>query len=225
MDNIFFIAGTDTGIGKTEITCAFMRMVRLKNQSVMGMKPISAGSEEINGRRINRDVEMIMQEASHQKDVSIVNPYAFKDAIAPHISVEKMGCEINFEHISTNLTELKKDVDYLFVEGAGGHEVPLGNSKTMSDLVSYLNIPIILVVGIRLGCISHTILTIQSMAYNNQKLFGWVANCIDPKMLAIEDNLAFLKQRISAPLIGTIPFQDPIATSKVAAYLDWPAEL
>jgi dethiobiotin synthetase len=225
MNNIFFIAGTDTGIGKTEITCAFMRMVRLKNQSVMGMKPISAGTEDINGRRINRDVEMIMQEASYQKDVSIVNPYAFEDAIAPHISIEKMGCEINFEHISNNLTELKKDVDYLFVEGAGGHEVPLGNSKTMSDLVSYLDIPIILVVGIRLGCISHTILTIQSMAYNNQKLFGWVANCIDPKMLAIEDNLAFLKQRISAPLIGAIPFQDPIATSKVAAYLDWPVEL
>ena len=220
--NIFFISGTDTNVGKTEVTCGLMRLLSNQDKIVMAMKPISAGIEKIGGNYLNQDVDKIMSEASASSDLSKVNCYSFDQPIAPHIAADKANCKIDFNLIQSNLNYIKKNADYVFIEGAGGHEVPLDEYRTMADLVSKLNVPIILVVGIRLGCINHTLLTLKSILSRKQKLFGWVANCIDANMLEIDNNISYIKQKMPAPLMGIIPYQEEIDTEAIASFLVWP---
>ena len=220
--NIFFISGTDTNVGKTEITCALMRLISNQEKIVMGMKPISAGVEKIREEYLNHDVNKIMNEASFSYDISKVNSYSFDEPIAPHIAADKVNCKIDFNLIQNNLNGIKKKSDYVFIEGAGGHEVPLDKTRTMADLVTSLDIPIILVVGIRLGCINHSILTIKSILNRKQKLFGWVANCIDKEMSEIDNNILYLKDIIPAPLIGIVPYQENLDTEAISNFLVWP---
>ena len=220
--NIFFISGTDTNVGKTEITCALMRVISNQDKTVVGMKPISAGVEKIREGYLNKDVDKIMNEASFSYDISKVNSYSFDEPIAPHIAADKVNCSIDFNLIQNNLNQIKEKADYVFIEGAGGHEVPLDKTRTMADLVTSLDIPIILVVGIRLGCINHSILTINSILNRKQKLFGWVANCIDKDMSEIDKNISYLKEKIPSPLIGIVPYQENIDTEIISSFLVWP---
>ena len=220
--NIFFISGTDTNVGKTEITCALMRVISNQDKIVVGMKPISAGVEKIREGYLNKDVDKIMNEASFSYDISKVNSYSFDEPIAPHIAADKVNCSIDFNLIQNNLNQIKEKADYVFIEGAGGHEVPLDKTRTMADLVTSLDIPIILVVGIRLGCINHSILTINSILNRKQKLFGWVANCIDKDMSEIDKNISYLKEKIPSPLIGIVPYQENIDTEIISSFLVWP---
>ena len=163
-----------------------------------------------------------MSEASASSDLSKVNCYSFDQPIAPHIAADKASCKIDFNLIQNNLNQIKEKADYVFIEGAGGHEVPLDKTRTMADLVTSLDIPIILVVGIRLGCINHSILTIKSILNRKQKLFGWVANCIDKDMSEIDKNISYLKEKIPAPLIGVVPYQENIDTEIISSFLVWP---
>ena len=225
MDNSFFITGTDTHIGKTEITCALIEFFKKKGYLAMGMKPVAAGTEVIDNKLINSDVHKFISINSINKPVEIINPYSFDQAIAPHIASKSTSNEILFTKIQENFLLLQKECEYLFVEGAGGYKVPLTKKKSIPDLISYLNIPIILVVGIRLGCINHTMLTVEAIKNNNHYLSGWVANCIDLSMNEVDENIKYLVDNIEAPFMGNIPFQREINSIKIADYLLWPGDL
>ena len=222
MSNSFFITGTDTHIGKTEITCGLIEFFKKKGNLVCGMKPVAAGTEELDNQIINSDVYKFLTINNLKKPTEIINPYSFDEAIAPHIASKKSKKEILFPELKKNFLLLQKECDYLFVEGAGGYKVPLTKNKSIPDLISYLNIPIILVVGIRLGCINHTMLTVESIKTNNQNLFGWVANCIDLNMDEVEENINYLVKNIDEPFMGKIPFLKEINSSKISDYLLWP---
>jgi len=225
MNNSFFITGTDTHIGKTEITCALIEFFKKKGYFTIGMKPVAAGTELIDDQIINSDVYKFISINSIKKPVEIINPYSFDQAIAPHIASNSTSNEILFSKIKENFLLLQKETDYLFVEGAGGYKVPLTYNKAIPDLISYLNIPIILVVGIRLGCINHAMLTVEAIKNNHHNFFGWVANCIDSSMNEVDENIQYLVDNIEAPFMGKIPFQKKINSIKISDYLLWPGNL
>lgn len=214
MHNSFFITGTDTNIGKTVMTCALIEHFKNKGHIVNAMKPVAAGEDIINGLKINPDVEKFTVVNSTKIPLKVINPYSFDEAIAPHIAANRNNKEVNLDYIKKQFLILQNKSEYLFVEGAGGYLVPLNESKTISDLISYLDIPIILVVGIRLGCINHTMLTVESIKNNNQQIFGWIANTVESDMEGNSENLDYLKKNINAPLIGNVPFLNNIDSKK-----------
>ena len=225
MSNSYFITGTDTHIGKTEITCALIELFKDKGYVSIGMKPVSAGTEIFDNQEMNSDVYKFLSLNSIRKPVKIINPYSFEQPIAPHIASKLSRKEILFSKIKENFLLLEKECEYLFVEGAGGYKVPLTNNKSTAELISDLNIPIILVVGIRLGCINHTMLTVESINNHKHNLFGWVANCIDSEMDKVDENIKYLKDNIDAPFLGKVPFQEKINSNKISDYLLWPGDL
>ncbi len=225
MNNAFFITGTDTHIGKTEITCGLIQFFKKKGYITCGMKPVAAGTEIIDGKKINSDVHKFISINSIRKPIETINPYIFDQAIAPHIASSISNQNILFPKIHENFLLLKNECEYLFVEGAGGYKVPLAKNRTIEDLISYLSIPIILVVGIKLGCINHTMLTVESIKNNHHNLYGWVANCIEPNMKEVDENLKYLVQNIDAPFMGKVPFQEEVDSNETSNYLLWPDKL
>ena len=194
MNNTFFITGTDTGIGKTFVTCILMQFIKFHHKRVIGMKPIAAGVDIKKGETANEDVNLLKYESSLKLKVGEINTYSFDEAIAPHIAAQKYNIEIDFKKIKMHAASLKSQTDYLLIEGAGGYLVPLGESTSIADLVDELDIPIIVVIGIKLGCINHSLLTIEAILKRRQKIFGWVANILDNNMLEVDANISSLKQ-------------------------------
>ena len=225
MDNSFFITGTDTGIGKTFVTCILMHFINSQQRKAIGMKPIAAGIDRVNGQTANEDVLLLNNECSSELSLEEINTYSFTEPIAPHIAAKKNKIEIDFNKIKLHAENLKKQTDFLFIEGAGGYLVPLNEKKTIADLVDVLKIPIIVVVGIKLGCINHSLLTVEAILSRGQKIFGWVANIVDEDMLVADENISSLKQRIKQPLIGTIPFSPGNKFSNLKNYISWPVNL
>ena len=222
MEQTFFITGTDTGIGKTFITCALIELMKSRNKIVGGMKPIAAGETIHEGVSINSDVFEISRISNAGINNKDINTYSFKEAIAPHIASKINNKPINLKKIKEHYDSLRKNTDYLFVEGAGGYYVPLSENIMTSDLISSLDIPIILVVGIRLGCLNHTMLTIDAIHKNKQNIFGWIANIVDPDMHNQEENIKYLKEKISEPCMGVIPYikmKDPV---EALQHVIWP---
>ena len=166
------------------------------------MKPIAAGTDAA-GR--NDDVEALRAASGVQAPRALINPYLFQPAIAPHIAAAEEGRCIDIEHIVRTFDTLREQADTILVEGVGGFCVPLGPDSDTADLAEKLGLPVILIVGMRLGCINHALLTQQSIAARGLKLAGWIANRIDPDMSRFEENLAALKTRVAAPLLGVIP--------------------
>lgn len=217
MNKAFFITGTDTGIGKTFITCALIELMKSRNKIVGGMKPVAAGESNHNGISVNSDVFEINGYGNTGTNSHGINTYSYKEAIAPHIASRINNRPISLLKIKAHYESLRKNTDYLFVEGAGGYYVPLGEDIMTSDLITSLNIPIILVAGIRLGCLNHTMLTVEAIHKNKQKIFGWIANIVDPNMQQKENNIKYLKEKISEPCIGIIPYikkSDPVEASQ-----------
>jgi dethiobiotin synthetase len=225
MNNSFFITGTDTHIGKTEITCGLIEFFKKKDFLACGMKPVAAGIEVINNERINGDVHKFLSINSIKKPVEIINPYSFDQGIAPHIASNLSNNKILFSKIEENFKIIKNECEYLFVEGAGGYWVPLTKNESIPDLISFLDIPIILVVGIRLGCINHAMLTVGAIKNNNHNLYGWVANCIDSNMDEVDENIRYLEDNIEAPFMGKVPFQKEINSLEISNHLVWPGNL
>ena len=222
MDNSFFVTGTDTGIGKTFVTCVLMNYINSKQKKVIGMKPIAAGVDKVNGQVANEDVLLLKKECNFQLNLDEINSYSFPEPIAPHIAAIKNNIDIDFDNIKIHAQNLKKRTDFLFIEGAGGYLVPLNEKETIADLVDVLNIPVILVVGIKLGCINHSLLTVEAILSRGQKLFGWIANIVDKDMLVADENISSLKQRIKQPLIGTIPYSPDKKLDDLKNYISWP---
>ena len=225
MNNTFFITGTDTGIGKTFVTCILMQFIKFHHKRVIGMKPIAAGVDIKKGETANEDVNLLNCESSLKLKVGEVNTYSFDEPIAPHIAARKYNIEIDFKKIKMHAATLKSRTDYLLIEGAGGYLVPLSKSTSVADLVDELNIPVIVVIGIKLGCINHSLLTIEAILKRGQKIFGWVANILENNMLEVDANISSLKQRIKQPLIATIPYSPDRKPENLKNYVSWPNDL
>ena len=198
----WFVTGTDTEVGKTFVTCALLHVLRNQGVSAIGMKPIAAGTDA-DGK--NDDVEALIAASGVQAPRELINPYLFQPAIAPHIAAAEEGRRIDIGSIVTAFNTLGGMADAVLVEGVGGFCVPLGPDCDTADLAEKLQLPVILIVGMRLGCINHALLTQQAIAARGLKLAGWIANRNDPEMSRFEENLAALTERIAAPLLGIIP--------------------
>ncbi|MES2771259.1 MAG: dethiobiotin synthase [Pseudomonadota bacterium] len=202
----WFVTGTDTEVGKTFAACALLRWLQRQGLRAVGMKPVAAGCD---ADGVNEDVTRLIT-ASAPLDAQAsadINPYLFQAAIAPHIAAREAGRCIEIEPIIAAFKRLQQrsEVDALIVEGVGGFKVPLNDRSDTSDLAVALNLPLILVVGLRLGCLNHALLTQDAIAACGLTLCGWVANQIDPQMQQAEANLESLQSRIKAPLLGFIP--------------------
>ncbi len=198
----WFITGTDTEVGKTFATCALLLSLKRRGQRAVGMKPVAAGTDA-DGK--NDDVERINAASGIAAPSELITPYLFQPAIAPHIAAAEAGVAIDIDHIVAAFEQLRPLADVVLVEGVGGFCVPLDERSDTADLAERLGLPVILVVGMRLGCINHALLTCQAIAARGLKLAGWIANHIDPAMSRFEENLAALCARIDAPLLGVIP--------------------
>ena len=214
----WFVAGTYTEIGKTFVACALLHALRNQGLTAIGMKPVAAGTDE-NGR--NDDVEALIAASGVAAPRDLVNPYLYAPAIAPHIAAVEAGLPIDLERIAQSFVALRPLADAIVVEGVGGFCVPLGPQVDAADLAQRLALPVILVVGMRLGCISHALLTQQAIAARGLTLAGWVANRIDPQMARFDENLASLEERLTAPLLGVIPANS--SPEKAAKRLRLPA--
>ena len=192
MKQAFFITGTDTGVGKTYVACKMIEQYVAQGYKVVGMKPVAAGCDLVNGEWVNDDVLKLEAASNVKAPRHLVNPYSFKEAIAPHIAAEIAGVQISIDTIKQAFDALTQMADIVIVEGAGGFLVPLNDNETMADLVEKLDIAIILVVGIKLGCINHSILTLEAIKKRNLMLKSWVANDIDPNMQFYNKNVEFL---------------------------------
>ena len=203
MRTAFFVTGTDTGVGKTRVTCALLYATRQRGLSAVGMKPIAAGIEA-DGR--NDDVVQLMAASSMQPPVALVNPFRYDPPIAPHIAAQEAGRPIDLTVIQHALAQLQTLAEVVWVEGAGGLLIPLNAQQDLADLAQRLALPMVLVVGMRLGCLNHALLTAEAMERRGLTVAGWVANRIDPDMARFEANLETLQARLHAPLIGVIPY-------------------
>ncbi len=200
----YFITGTDTNVGKTLISCALMHGFAAMGKRVAGMKPVAAGCNDDG----NYDDVLQLRAASNvSASGEQINPYCFTPAVAPHLAAQLAGVIINIARISETFLELAAQADEVVVEGAGGLLVPLNAVQDSSELMRKLGLPVILVVGMRLGCLNHALLTVEAIAARGLTLAGWVANVVDADMEMLDQNITALELRINAPLLGVVPFQ------------------
>jgi len=198
----FFVTGTDTGVGKTLLACALLKGFAASGKSVVGMKPVATGSEA--GRWA--DVDALTAASTVRAPAALVNPYAFEPAIAPHLAAEQAGVRIEIEAIARAFAQLSRRAEVVVVEGVGGFLVPLNARDTGADLARRLALPVVLVVGMRLGCLNHALLTRKQIEACGLRCAGWVANCIVPGMPYLDGNIRTLEQRLDCPLLGVVPF-------------------
>jgi dethiobiotin synthetase len=198
----WFVTGTDTEVGKTFSCCTLLHALQNRGIKAIGMKPVAAGTDA-SGR--NDDVEALIAASPLAAPRELINPYLFQPAIAPHIAAAEEGRAIELAPILDAFKRLSTLAGAVLVEGVGGFCVPLGPELDTADLAQALDLPVILIVGMRLGCINHALLTQQAIAARGLKLVGWIANHIDPAMSRFDENLQALKTRIEAPLLGIIP--------------------
>lgn len=212
MKQSYFIIGTDTNVGKTYVASALVRHFANAGYQTIGMKPIASGCAQTPaGDLLNDDVLALSTASNVTASLDLINPYRFAPAIAPHIAAEQVGEVIDCEKIKLAYHALTQLAEVVVVEGAGGFLVPLNKQETLADLAVTLNIPIILVVGMRLGCINHALLTVEAIKARGLTLTGWVANQVDAEMPVFEENLASLQQRIAAPCISVVRWQEEVS--------------
>jgi dethiobiotin synthetase len=218
----FFVTATDTDAGKTLVSCAILLAARAKGLSTAALKPVAAGIISTENEAQNEDVIALASCCSLPLTCKEINPVCFPEPVAPHIGAAKHGPELD----ATKLADLcqpvlKQQANLTVIEGAGGWRVPLSDNETMADLVRILGVPVILVVGMRLGCLNHALLTAQSIQADGVPFAGWIANRSDPDMRAYAENLASLKTMMPAPLLAEIPWLDTQSNRDEAAkYID-----
>jgi len=219
----FYVTGTDTEIGKTLVSAAMLHAMHAQGLQSVGMKPIAAGAEMRDGILHNEDVDMLVAAASVKAELALVCPYLMQTPAAPHIVAELEHVKVELPHITNSYQQLREQADAVVVEGVGGFCVPLNAQVTTADMAQALGLPVILVVGMRLGCINHALLTVEAIATRGLKLAGWVANTVDANMLYPQENIAALRERIAAPMLGHIPrlnVPDHEKAKVAASYLD-----
>jgi dethiobiotin synthetase len=200
----FFITGTDTEVGKTFISVGLVSLLQQQGYKTVGMKPIASGCEWLDGQWKNEDALALIKQSQTDLSYSLINPYAFEPAIAPHIAAEREGVTLSIANIKSNYELIAEQADAVIVEGAGGWYVPLNAESTMADLAAELQLPVILVVAIKLGCINHALLTVAAIEQQGLKLAGWVANHVAEQSESTE-MIETLTSRIDAPCLGVVP--------------------
>jgi dethiobiotin synthetase len=219
MKKRYFIAGTDTDVGKTHITEALLRAAQQHGFTTLGLKPLAAGADLVDGLWSNDDARRLQAVSSLKLPYEQVNPVLLHAALAPHLAADMEQRRLTVQRLAGYCrgTLMTQQAQLTLIEGAGGWRVPLNNRETLADLVIELNLDVILVVGMRLGCLNHALLTIEAIERDGLTLAGWVANCIDPQMDSLDANIHSLISRISAPLLGTMPF----LAEGASAPIDW----
>lgn len=197
----YFVTGTDTGVGKTHVCCLLIEALKQKGLRVAAMKPVAAGVE---ADGINDDVRRLMAASNVPADLRDVNPYSFAPPIAPHLAAKRAGVRIDLEVIASCYARLRDASDVVVVEGAGGFLVPLDEKTGMDAIPAKLGLPIVLVVGLKLGCLNHALLTCEAIASRGLVLAGWVDNILEPGMDGLEENIRTLEARIAAPCLARV---------------------
>jgi len=225
-----FVTGTDTEIGKTLVSSAMLHALVQAGVRACGMKPVAAGAELRDGVWHNDDCDQLAAAGNVHLLPSITTPFLLREPAAPHIAAALEGVEISPVPILAAYVEINAASDAVVVEGVGGFRVPLNDEFDTADLAEQLDLPVVLVVGLRLGCISHALLTVEAIAARGLVLAGWVANETQADMAFADNNIAALAQRIDAPLLGRVPRLEQATAQAAAAYLDftmlpdWPAQ-
>ena len=215
----YFIAGTDTGVGKTAITLGLMQRLQDQGHRVAAMKPVASGCERtVQGLR-NADALLLQRQASMSLDYDCVNPYAFEPAIAPHIAAREAHTRIDLETLRPALAAVSTAADRVCVEGVGGWQVPLNERQTAAELAGLAELEVVLVVAIRLGCLNHALLTARAIAADGFRLAGWVANLLPPEAERAAEQVATLEAWLPVPLLGVVPYLPVVTAQAVAGYL------
>lgn len=218
-----FITGTDTGVGKTLCAAGMLVAYQQQGLSTIAMKPVASGCEQTPEGLRNEDALLLMQHMSEEAGYDEVNPYAFLPPMAPHLAAAREGTSINTDTLVKQAHALAHRADRIVIEGAGGWLAPLNKEQSFADFAVQLGFPVVLVVGIRLGCLNHALLTVENIRYRGVEMLGWIANmglenaadCLD-----IEENIATLEARIGSPLLGKIPRQDDQKILEIASILN-----
>jgi dethiobiotin synthetase len=221
MAKAFFIAGTDTGVGKTTVTCALLAAAKAQGLSTVALKPLASGCTLTPAGLRNDDALVLMAEMTEALSYDEVNPVALAAAMSPHLAASAVGRRLSIQQLA-GFTRggLMRRADLALVEGVGGWRVPISSRELFSALPRELGLPVVLVVGMRLGCLNHAILTVEAIARDGLRLAGWVANVIDPEMAALDENVATLKSMLSAPCLGVLPWMPGQSSMVMAAHLD-----
>lgn len=222
MNTAWFVAGTDTGIGKTHASCTLLHALRAAGRRATGMKPVASGCIETPDGLQNEDALALRAASSIPlPPYAISNPVALPEPLSPHLAAAHSGATIALPYLRTAFDALCADHDAVVVEGVGGWRVPLAPGLSASDIPKQWDLPVILVVGLRLGCLNHSLLSAEAILADGCRLVGWIGNRIDPAMEAVEENLATLRERLPAPCLGVLPHG--VAPAQVAAALDMAA--
>ena len=214
--NIIFVTGTDTGVGKTYASCLLLQAMATRGKRTLGIKPIACGGITEQGG--NEDAEALQRYSTVKLAYRDINPFLFSDPIAPHIAAHRAQQTLSAKILADALqTALSTDADFIVIEGAGGYLVPFNDTETWADFVVHLDIPVLLVVGMKLGCLNHSLLTQSAIAHGGGHLSAWIANHIQPDMQVCQDNIKSLQQRLSAPLLASIDYQG----SQLKGFTEW----
>jgi dethiobiotin synthetase len=219
--NGVFVTGTDTGVGKTLACCALLHALRARGIAATPMKPIAAGSDERDGKGSNEDTRALAAAAGlGAGHWPAITPVLLREPMAPHIAARREGIAIDLARVRSAWAAVSRGAGYAIVEGVGGFKVPLGDDIDTVDLARLFALPVVLVVGMRLGCLNHALLTADAIAQAGLPLAGWIATRLDPRMAAVEENIAALESRLQAPRLGTLPFEPAPDARRLARHLD-----
>lgn len=224
MKQIFFVTGTDTEVGKTTISAGLLARANGEGLRTLGLKPLAAGCESTDGGLRNADALLLQRTASVELPYEQVNPLALAEPMAPHIAALREQRRLSADRLAAFCRgALMQPADFVLIEGAGGWRVPLNPRERLSRLPQLLEIPVILVVGIRLGCINHALLTAEAIARDGLNLAGWVANVQEPQMAGLQENIDSIRASLQAPLLGQVPWLEDATPAEVARYLSLPS--
>ncbi len=214
------VTGTDTGVGKTLISAALLHRLAQRGLRVVGMKPVAAGTVIVDDRRVNEDTEMLRAASNVTVSRTLMTPYLFDEPAAPHLAAQLVGVSIAAAPILAAYHQLTEQAEVVIVEGVGGFMVPLADGFNTADMALQLQLPIVMVVGIRLGCLNHALLTAEAIDARGLTLVGWVANLLEDAMPHANANIATLARALQAPLLGVVPRLPTASAAFAAVHLD-----
>ena len=222
MHNGLFVTGTDTDVGKTVVAAGLLKLAADRGLRTAAIKPVAAGCVWSHGKLVNDDALHLQAAATLTQSYEAVNPVALEPAIAPHIAAAQAGFALSVEPLLTHCETVIETAgaDVVVVEGAGGWLVPLNDEQTLADLAKLLGLPVVIVVGLKLGCINHALLTEQTVESYGLSVAGWVANTVNPDMDVYDENIESLKRRLRAPCLGVVPYLSDVGPAAVASHLD-----
>ncbi len=206
MNRGVFVTATDTGAGKTVVSVGLVEALQMAGRSVAVMKPVASGCERTPQGLRNDDAQRLIAASNLSLPYAQVNPYAFEPPVAPHIAAQAAGVDIEVPAIEAAFAQLQEDADLVVVEGVGGWLVPVNAKQTMADVAVALELPVVLVVPIRLGCLNHALLSAEAVRRSGLPLCGWVANRLDPDCRLVDENIAALTERLDVTLLADLPF-------------------